>query len=78
VIGFIDHFQALTSSNYNTIANLHILQITTVQSEPSQCASTSRFPVTDLNKLQSGEYTTTELLLQLTDSQAGGHLTPPS
>jgi hypothetical protein len=56
--------------------------------KPSQSAYTSRFLVMDLNNadssvfvlklLLSGEYPTTELSLQLTNSQAGGHLTPTS
>jgi hypothetical protein len=87
-IGFIYHLRIVTTSNYNTIANLHTLQITTAHAKPSQFSFTSRFLVTDLNKwdssasvfksLLSGEYPTIELLLQLTNSQAGGHLTPTS
>jgi hypothetical protein len=75
-------------SNYSAIVNLHTLQITRAQAKPSQSAFTSRFPVIDLNNgdssasvltsLLSGEYPTTELLLQLTNSQASGHLTPAS
>jgi hypothetical protein len=74
--------------NYNAIANLHNLQITTAHGKPSQSVFTSRFPVTDLNNghfsaslltsLLSGEYPTTELLLQLNKHQTGGHLTPTS
>jgi hypothetical protein len=88
VIQFIDHLEIVTTCNYNAIAILHNLQITTTQTKPSQSASTSRFPVTDLNNgdssaseptsLLSGEYPTTALLLQLTNSQAGRHLTPAS
>jgi hypothetical protein len=88
VIGFIDHLQIVTTRNYNATANLHTLQITTAHAKPSQSACTSRFPVTDLNNgdssvsalmsLLSGKYPTAALLLQLTTSQAGGHLTPAS
>jgi hypothetical protein len=48
-IGFIDHLQIVTTSNYNTIANLHTLQITTAHTKPSQSAFTSHFSATDLN-----------------------------
>jgi hypothetical protein len=87
VIGFIEHLQLVIISNYSAIANLHTLQITRAQAKP-QSAFTVRFRVTDLNNgnssasvltsLLSGEYPTTELLLQLTNSEAGGHLTPTS
>jgi hypothetical protein len=83
-IVFTDDLHIVTTSNYISIANFHNLQITTVEAKPSQSASTSRFPVTDLNNgdssasaltsLLSGEYPTTALLLQLTNSQADGHL----
>jgi hypothetical protein len=89
VIKFIEDFQIVTTSNYNTIAYPHTLQITTTHAKPSQSASfTSRFLVSDLNNgdssasvltsLLPGEYATTKILLQLTNSQAGGHLTPTS
>jgi hypothetical protein len=88
VIEFINHLQIIITTNYDAIAVLHILQITTAQAKPSQSAFTSRFLVTDLNNgdssasvlmsLLSGEYPTTTLLLQLTNSQADGHLTPTS
>jgi hypothetical protein len=85
-IGFIDHLQIKTTSNYNIIANLHTLQITVAQAKPSQSAFTSRFLVTDLSNsgdssasvlmlLLSGKYPITALLLQLTNSEAGGRLT---
>jgi hypothetical protein len=87
-IAFIDHLQIATTSNYSSVVNLYISQITTVHTKPSQSAFTSRLPVTDLNtgdssacvltSLLSGEYPTTELLLQLTNSQAGGPLTTTS
>jgi hypothetical protein len=87
-IGFIDHLQIITTSNYYIIANLHTLQITTAHAKSSQSAFTSCFPVMDLNNgdfsasvltsLLSSEYPTTELLLHLTNSQAGSHLTPTS
>jgi hypothetical protein len=74
VIGYTEHLQIVTTSNYNAIDNLHNLQITIAHAKPSQSAFTSRFPVTDLNNgdfsasvltsLLTGEYPTTELLLQ--------------
>jgi hypothetical protein len=32
-IGFIDHLQVVTTNNYNTIANFHILQVTTAHAK---------------------------------------------
>jgi hypothetical protein len=40
-IGFIDHFQVINTSNYNTIANIHTLQITTAHAESFQSAVSS-------------------------------------
>jgi hypothetical protein len=87
-IGFTDHLQFVTASNYNTIGNLQTLQITTAHAKSSHSASSSCFLVTGHNNgdsspsvltlLLSGEYPTTALLLQLTNSQAGSHLTPTS
>jgi hypothetical protein len=84
-IEFIDYLQIMTTNNYNNITNPHTLQITIAQAKPFQSAFTSRFLVTGLNSgdpsasvlmlLVSGEYPTTALLLQLTISQAGSHLT---
>jgi hypothetical protein len=75
-------------TNCNTIANLQTLQITTARTKLSHSTSTIRFPVTDLNNgnstasvltsLLSGENVTSALFLHLTNSQAGGHLTPTS
>jgi hypothetical protein len=39
-IGFIDHLQVVTTSNYNTIANFHTLQITTAHAKSFQSAVT--------------------------------------
>jgi hypothetical protein len=90
VTRFIDHFnkQVVTTGIYNAIVNLHILQINTAHAIPSQTDFTSRFPVTNLNNgyssasvltsFLSGEYATSELLLQLTNSQAGCRHTPTS
>jgi hypothetical protein len=49
--GFIDHLntQLVTTSNYNIIANLHTLPVSTAHAKPSQSASNSRFPVTGRN-----------------------------
>jgi hypothetical protein len=81
VIGFIDNFRIVITSNCNAIANLHNLPITTANAKPSQSVFTSRFPVTDLNNgdssasvlalILSGEYPATTLLLRLTNSQDG-------
>jgi hypothetical protein len=69
--GFINHLQIILISNYNTIANPHILKIIRAHAKSSQSAFTSRVLVTDLNKgdssasvftwLLSGEYGTTQL-----------------
>jgi hypothetical protein len=48
-IGFINHLQVITRSNYNTITNFHNSQITIVHAKPFQSAVTSRFAVMDLN-----------------------------
>jgi hypothetical protein len=88
VIGFMDHLQIVTTSNYNAIANLHTSHITAVHAKSSQSAFTNRFPITDFNNgdssafvlmsLLSGEYPATALFLQLTNTQAAGHLTSTS
>jgi hypothetical protein len=84
-IGFTNQLQIVTTSNYNTIANLHTLKITPAQAKPYQAAFTCHFPALDLNNgdplasvfvLLSSEYPTT--LLQLTNNKAGGHLTQTS
>jgi hypothetical protein len=38
VIGFIEHLQIVTTSNYCAIANSHTLQFTTARTKPSQSA----------------------------------------
>jgi hypothetical protein len=38
VIGFIEHLQVVTTSNYSTIANLHTLKFTTARTKSSQSA----------------------------------------
>jgi hypothetical protein len=40
-IGFIDHLQVVTTSNYNTIANFHTSQITAVHNKFFQSAVSS-------------------------------------
>jgi hypothetical protein len=52
-IGFIDHLQAATTNNYNTIANFHTLQITTAHAMSFQFDFASSFRVTDLNSWDS-------------------------
>jgi hypothetical protein len=89
--GFIDHFDTLlvNTLNYNAIANLQALQITTAQAKSFQSAvvSTGCSLVTASNSEDSSTAPTkfffTDSLtilsvLQLTGSQAGGHFTPTS
>jgi hypothetical protein len=87
---FIDHLntQLVTTSNYSAIANLHTLQITRAyaKSFPACNVFTGRFLLTASNSadssvsaltpLPAGYRLTTDSVLQLTNSQAGGHLTP--
>jgi hypothetical protein len=56
-IGFIDHLQVVTTSDYehNTIASFHTLQITAAQAKSFQSAFISRFLVTDF---KNGDSTT--------------------
>jgi hypothetical protein len=41
VIGFTDHLQIVTTSNYSTITNSHTLQFTTAHTKSSQSAVSS-------------------------------------
>jgi hypothetical protein len=41
VIGFIEHLQIVTTSNYSAVTNSHTLQFTTVHTESSQPAISS-------------------------------------
>jgi hypothetical protein len=41
VIGFIEHLQIITTSNYSDIANSHTLQFTTTRTKSSQSAEFS-------------------------------------
>jgi hypothetical protein len=41
-IGFIDHLHVVPTSNYNTIANFHTLQITTAHAKSFQSAVSSQ------------------------------------
>jgi hypothetical protein len=54
-LNLLTTYRLLTTSNYNTITNLHTSQITTAHAKPSQSASTSHFPVTDLNNGDSDQ-----------------------
>jgi hypothetical protein len=63
-IGFIDHLHDITTNNFNTIANFHILQFTTVHAKSFQSASVSGFPATD----HSNGYSSTAPSLLFTDS----------
>jgi uncharacterized PurR-regulated membrane protein YhhQ (DUF165 family) len=47
VIGFIEHLQIVTTSNYSATANSHTLKFTTAHTNSSQFVFTSRFLVTD-------------------------------
>jgi hypothetical protein len=49
-IGFIDHLQDLSISNYDIIASFDTLQITTAHAKSSQSVFTSRFPVTEIHQ----------------------------
>jgi hypothetical protein len=51
VIGFIEHLQIVTTSNYNAIANSHNLQFTTAHTKYSQFVFTSHFLVMDPNNI---------------------------
>jgi hypothetical protein len=62
VICFIDLLQIVTTSNYNAIAYLRTLQITTAHAKPSQSDFTSRLLVTDLNNGDSSASLLTLLL----------------
>jgi uncharacterized PurR-regulated membrane protein YhhQ (DUF165 family) len=53
VIGFIEHFQIVTTSNYSAIANSHIVQFTTAHTQSSQFVFSSCFLVTDPNSVLS-------------------------
>jgi hypothetical protein len=50
-IGFIDHLQIVTTSNYNTITDFYTLPITPAHTKSFQSAFTSHFLVTDFNTL---------------------------
>jgi hypothetical protein len=73
-IRFIDPLQVVTTSNYNTIANFHTLQITAPHAKSFQSTVTSHFQVTAsyswdssasaLTSLLSGEY---PVILNCTD-----------
>jgi hypothetical protein len=67
VIGFVEHLhtQLVTTSNYTSLTGLHTVS--------SLVVSWERILTTSL---PAGEYSTTNSLLQLSNSQAGGHLTP--
>jgi hypothetical protein len=50
-MGFIDHLQIVTTSNYSAISNSHTLQFTTARTKSSQFAFARRFLVTDSNSV---------------------------
>jgi hypothetical protein len=52
-IGFIDHLQIVTTSNYNTVANSHTLQFTTARTKSSQPAAFS--PVVAWERLPTAD-----------------------
>jgi hypothetical protein len=83
VIGLIQHVQIITTCNYNSLAGLHTIKITeTTTHMKSSNVFTSRLLVTALSfvyVLKSlAHIPQLTSLLQLTNSQAGGHLTPTS
>jgi hypothetical protein len=49
LIGFIEHLQIVTASNYSTVADSHILQITTARTKSFQFALSS--PVVDWGRI---------------------------
>jgi hypothetical protein len=61
VIGFIDHIQIVTTSNYNTITNSHNQQFTTAHTKSSQSAVSS--PVVNLQPLGEVVHGNYELLM---------------
>jgi hypothetical protein len=82
VIGFIQHLQIKTTSNYSTIADSHMQQLTTAHAKPSQSAVfTVCFLVMAFNNVAPSASMFTNLLASdtvTTNSQAGGNLTPAS
>jgi hypothetical protein len=57
MIGFTDHLQIVTTSNYSAMANLHTLQITRARTKSSQSAVfTSRCLVATSNSGRSPYY----------------------
>jgi hypothetical protein len=51
VIGFIDHLQIVTTSNYSAVANSHTRQFTVAHTKFSQFVLTSCFLVMDPNNV---------------------------
>jgi hypothetical protein len=51
VIGFIDHLQMVTKSNYNAVTNSYTRLLTTAHTKSSQFVFTSRSLVTDPNNV---------------------------
>jgi hypothetical protein len=87
VIGFIDYFEIVTTINYSTIAlstlykslhhTLSLLNLLSLVASPVMNLNTGDSSASVFTSLLSGEYSTTELI-DSTNSQAGGHLTPTS
>jgi hypothetical protein len=86
IIQVIEHLQIVTTSNYSAITNSHTLQFTTARTKSSQSdIFISHCLVTDPNKVLCFRcYVLTSWrlsqnsLLQMTNPQAGDHLTPNS
>jgi hypothetical protein len=51
VIGFIEHFQMVITSDYNTLANSCTRLLTRAHAKPSQFVFTNRFLITDPNNV---------------------------
>jgi hypothetical protein len=83
-MGFIEHIQIVTTA----LSLIHTLQFTTAHNKSSQSTASSpvvawwriptMFYASVLTFLPAGDCPTTNSLLQLTNPQAGGHLSPTS
>jgi hypothetical protein len=70
VIGFIEHLEIVTTSNYSAIANSHALQFTTARTRSSQSALVTVFnavasSASVFKSLLAGDCLTTHKILDL-------------